>query len=38
MELKGLDKVISNLKKYGKEAEKDIEDATETAARNIEHK
>lgn len=36
MELKGLDKVIANLKKYGKEAEKDIEDATEITARNIE--
>jgi len=36
MELKGFDKVVANLKKYGKEAEKDIEAATETAARNIE--
>jgi len=36
MELKGLNQVISNLRKYGKEAEKDIEDATELAARNIE--
>jgi len=36
MELKGLDKVVANLKKYGKEAERDIEDATQVAARNIE--
>lgn len=36
MELKGFDKVVANLRKYGKEAEKDIEDATELAARNIE--
>jgi len=36
MELKGINQVIANLKKYGKEAEKDIEDATEMAARNIE--
>jgi len=36
MELKGFNQVISNLRKYGKEAEKDIEDATEMAARNIE--
>jgi len=36
MEVKGIDKVIANLRKYGKEAEKDIEDATEVAARNIE--
>jgi len=36
MELKGLDKVVANLRKYGKEAEKDIEDATQVAARNIE--
>jgi len=36
MELKGFNTVIANLKKYGKEAEKDIEDATEVAARNIE--
>jgi len=36
MELKGFNQVVANLKKYGKEAEKDIEDATEVAARNIE--
>jgi len=36
MELKGFDKVVANLKKYGKEAERDIENATEVAARNIE--
>jgi len=36
MELKGFNKVVANLKKYGKEAEKDIEDATQVAARNIE--
>jgi len=36
MEVKGIDKVIANLRKYSKEAEKDIEDATEVAARNIE--
>lgn len=36
MEVKGLNSVIANLRKYGKEAEKDIEDATEVAARNIE--
>jgi len=36
MELKGFDKVVANLRKYGKEAERDIEDATQVAARNIE--
>lgn len=36
MELKGLNTVISNLRKYGKEAEKDIEAVTELTARNIE--
>ena len=36
MELKGLNSVIDNLRKYGKEAEKDIEAVTELTARNIE--
>jgi len=36
MELKDFNKVVANLKKYGKEAERDIEDATQVAARNIE--
>ena len=36
MEIKGLNTVISNLQKYGKEAEKDIEGVTELVARNIE--
>ena len=36
MEIKGLNTVIANLRKYGKEAEKDIEAVTEQAARNIE--
>lgn len=36
MEVKGIDKVIANLRKYGKEAEKEIAFETETAARNIE--
>lgn len=36
MKIKGLDKVITNLRKYGKEAEKDIEDVTESTARDIE--
>ena len=36
MEIKGLNTVISNLRKYGKEAEKDIEGVTELVARNIE--
>jgi len=36
MQVIGFDKVVANLRKYGKEAEKDIEDATEVAARNIE--
>jgi len=34
--IKGLDKVISNIRKYGKEAENDIEDVTELVARDIE--
>lgn len=36
MEIKGLNTVLSNLRKYGKEAEKDIEGVTELTARNIE--
>lgn len=36
MVVKGLNTVIANLKKYGKEAEKDIEGVTELTARNIE--
>ena len=36
MEIKGLNSVITNLRKYGKEAEKDIEAVTELTARNIE--
>jgi len=36
MEVKGLNSVIANLRKYGKEAEKDIEGVTELVARNIE--
>lgn len=36
MELKGINTVISNLRKYGKEAEKDIEGVTELTARKIE--
>lgn len=36
MEIKGLNEVIANLRKYGKEAEKDIEGVTEQVARNIE--
>ena len=36
MEIKGLNSVISDLRKYGKEAEKDIEGVTELVARNIE--
>lgn len=36
MELKGLSEVISNLRKYGKEAEKDIEGVTAMVAKNIE--
>lgn len=37
MELKGLNEVIANLQKYGKEAEKDIEGVTEMVAKNIEN-
>lgn len=36
MEIKGLSEVISNLRKYGKEAEKDIEGVTALVAKNIE--
>lgn len=36
MQLKGLNEVISNLRKYGKEAEKDIEGVTAQVAKNIE--
>ena len=36
MELKGINSVISNLRNYGKEAEKDIEGVTELVAKNIE--
>ena len=36
MEIKGLNSVLANLRKYGKEAEKDIEGVTELVARNIE--
>lgn len=36
MEIKGLNIVIANLRKYGVEASKDIEAVTEQVARNIE--
>lgn len=36
MEIKGLNSVLSNLRKYGKEAEKDIAGVTELTARKIE--
>ena len=36
MEIKGLNTVIANLRKYGQEAEKDIEAVTEQTARKIE--
>lgn len=36
MEIKGLNNVLTNIRKYGKEAEKDIEGVTELVARNIE--
>jgi HK97 gp10 family phage protein len=36
MEIKGLNSVLANIRKYGKEAEKDIEGITELVARNIE--
>jgi len=37
MEIKGLNTVISNLRKYGAEAEKDIAGVTEQVARKIEN-
>lgn len=36
MQLKGINTVISDLQKYGKEAERDIQAVTEQVARNIE--
>lgn len=36
MKIKGLNSVISDLRKHGKEAEQDIEAITELVARNIE--
>jgi HK97 gp10 family phage protein len=36
MQVKGINTVIANIRKYGKEAEKDIEAVTELVARNIE--
>lgn len=36
MEIKGLNTVISNIRKFGVEASKDIEAVTEQVARNIE--
>jgi len=36
MKITGVNSVIANLRKYGKEAEKDIEGVTELVARNIE--
>lgn len=36
MKVKGINTVIANIRKYGKEAEKDIEGVTELVARNIE--
>ena len=36
MEVKGINEVVSNLRKFGKEAEKDIAGVTEMVARNIE--
>lgn len=36
MEIKGLNSVLSDLRKFGKEAEKDIEGVTEQMARKIE--
>jgi hypothetical protein len=35
-EIKGVNSVIADLRKYGKEAEKDIQGVTELVARNIE--
>jgi HK97 gp10 family phage protein len=36
MEIKGINEVIANLRKYGKEAEKDVAGVTEQMARKIE--
>jgi len=36
MKIKGVNSVIADLRKYGKEAEKDIQGVTEQVARNIE--
>lgn len=36
MEVKGINTVIANIRKFGTEAEKDIEGVTELVARNIE--
>ena len=36
MEVKGINEVISNLRKFGKEAEKDIEGVTKRVAQDIE--
>jgi len=36
MTIKGINSVISDIRKFGKEAEKDIEAVTEQVARNIE--
>jgi HK97 gp10 family phage protein len=36
MQVKGINTVIANIRKYGKEAEKDIAGVTELVARNIE--
>lgn len=36
MQVKGVNEVISKLRQYGKEAERDIEGVTELVARNIE--
>ena len=36
MEVKGISEVVSNLRKFGKEVEKDIEGVTELVAKNIE--
>lgn len=36
MQVKGLNEVISKIRQYGKEAERDIEGVTELVARNIE--
>lgn len=36
MQVKGINEVISKLRQYGKEAERDIEGVTELVARNIE--